>query len=41
MIARWKTLLVDTGDAEVNEMLSGYVKVITSMNRQMVYRVAY
>jgi len=36
-----KPLLVDTGDAEVNEMLSGYVKVITSMNRQMVYRVAY
>ena len=36
-----KPLLVDTGDTSVNEQLSGYVKVITSMNRQMVYRVAY
>ena len=36
-----KPLLVDTGDVAVNELLSGYVKVITSMNRQMAYRVAY
>jgi predicted polyphosphate/ATP-dependent NAD kinase len=36
-----KPLLVDTGDTSVNEQLSGYVKVITSMNRQMAYRVAY
>ncbi len=36
-----KPLLVDTGDVTVNEQLSGYVKVITSMNRQMAYRVAY
>jgi len=36
-----KPLLVDTGDITVNEQLSGYVKVITSMNRQMAYRVAY
>lgn len=36
-----KPLLVDTGDNEFNKYLSGYVKVITSMNRQMAYRVAY
>lgn len=34
-----KPLLVDTGDADVNQMLSGYVKVITAMNRKMAYRV--
>ena len=36
-----KPLLVDTGDAQFNEELAGYVKVITSMNRQMAYRIAY
>jgi predicted polyphosphate/ATP-dependent NAD kinase len=36
-----KPLLVDTGDTAVNEQMSGYVKVITSMNRQMAYRIAY
>ncbi len=36
-----KPLLVDTGDARINEMISGYVKVITAMNRQMAYRIAY
>lgn len=36
-----KPLLVDTGDEELNKMLSGYVKVITALNRQMAYRLAY
>lgn len=36
-----KPLLVDTGDIQFDEHLSGYVKVITSMNRQMAYRIAY
>ncbi len=36
-----KPLLVDTGDNEFNEYLSGYVKVITSMNRQMAYKVSF
>ncbi len=36
-----KPLLVDTGDAQFNEELAGYVKVITSMNRQMAYRISY
>jgi predicted polyphosphate/ATP-dependent NAD kinase len=35
-----KPLLVDTGDAEVNEMLTGYAKVITSLNRTMAYRIS-
>jgi predicted polyphosphate/ATP-dependent NAD kinase len=36
-----KPLLVDTGDTEFNQYLSGYVKVITSMNRQMAYPITY
>ncbi len=36
-----KPLLVDTGDIQFDEHLSGYVKVVTSMNRQMAYRIAY
>lgn len=36
-----KPLLVDTGDTDFNEYLSGYVKVITSMNRQMAYKVSW
>lgn len=34
-----KPLLVDTGDPEVNRMLSGYSRIITSLNRKMAYRV--
>lgn len=36
-----KPLLVDTGDEYVNKMLSGYVKVITAMNREMAYKITY
>ncbi|MDD2216702.1 MAG: ATP-NAD kinase family protein [Eubacteriales bacterium] len=36
-----KPLLVDTGNEDVNKMLSGYVKVITAMNREMAYRLTY
>lgn len=36
-----KPLLVDTGDGEVNQQLSGYVKVITAINRTMAYPVSY
>lgn len=35
-----KPLLVDTGDADVNRMLEGYVKVITALGRKMAYRIA-
>ena len=34
-----KPLLVDTGDVEVNQQLSGYVKVITALNRTTAYPV--
>ena len=33
-------LLVDTGDREVDEMLSGYLMVVTGYNQRAVRRVA-
>ncbi len=33
-------LLVDTGDRSVDEMLSGYVGVVTGYNEEMIYKVA-
>jgi predicted polyphosphate/ATP-dependent NAD kinase len=35
-----RPLLVDTGDAAVDAMLAGYVRVITGYGREAVYRVA-
>jgi predicted polyphosphate/ATP-dependent NAD kinase len=34
-----RPLLVDTGDPEVDELLSGYAKVVTEYGRRVVYRV--
>jgi predicted polyphosphate/ATP-dependent NAD kinase len=31
---------VDTGNREVDEMLSGHIRVVTGYNEQIVYRVS-
>lgn len=36
-----KPLLVDTGNNEVNRMLSGYVKVVTGQNKKIAYKVSH
>jgi hypothetical protein len=33
-------LLVDTGDDGVDEMLSGYIRIMTGLNQRAVLRVA-
>lgn len=38
---RGQPLWVDTGDREVDEMLSGHVRVVTGYNEQIVYRVSW
>jgi predicted polyphosphate/ATP-dependent NAD kinase len=38
---RGRPLLVDTGDKAVDEMLSGYIRVITGYNDQIIYKVSY
>jgi predicted polyphosphate/ATP-dependent NAD kinase len=35
-----RPLLMDTGDREVDEMLSGHIRVTTGYNEQIVYRVS-
>ncbi|TET77760.1 ATP-NAD kinase, partial [candidate division TA06 bacterium] len=34
-------LLVDTGDYELDESLSGYIRVITGYNEESVWKVEY
>lgn len=38
---RNKSLLVDTGEEKTNQMLSGYIKVITGINERMLVKVDY
>jgi len=37
----YNRLLVDTGDEEVNKMLSGYVKIVTGYKEELIYRVSH
>ncbi len=37
---RGRPLLVDTGDPEIDDMLSGYVRIVTGVNMESVYRVS-
>ena len=34
-------LLVDTGDTEVNDLLCGFIRVITGYQKRIIYRVAF
>jgi predicted polyphosphate/ATP-dependent NAD kinase len=36
-----RPLLVDTGDREVDEMLSGYIRVVTGYDERIIYKVAH
>jgi predicted polyphosphate/ATP-dependent NAD kinase len=35
-----RPLLVDTGDNQVDDMLRGYVRVVTGFREEMVYRIS-
>lgn len=34
-----KPLLVDTGDKEVDDILRGYIRVVTGYREEMIYKV--
>ncbi len=36
----YERLLVDTGDEEVNQMLCGYMRIITGYNEELMYRIS-
>jgi predicted polyphosphate/ATP-dependent NAD kinase len=37
---RGRSLLVDTGDADIDRMLSGYIRVVTGYHEKVIYRVS-
>jgi predicted polyphosphate/ATP-dependent NAD kinase len=38
---RGRPLLVDTGDRAVDRMLSGYIRVVTGYNEEIMYKISY
>lgn len=36
-----RPLLVDTGDQEVDQLLSGYVEIVTGYKERMIYKISY
>ncbi len=38
---RGRPFLVDTGDRTVDKLLSGYIRVITGYNEEIVYKISY
>ncbi|MBE0511690.1 ATP-NAD kinase family protein [Candidatus Bathyarchaeota archaeon] len=38
---RGRPFLVDTGDQAVDRMLSGYMRVVTGYNEQIIYKISY
>jgi len=38
---RGRPLLIDTGDPEVDNLLTGYIEVVTGYHEKIIYKIAY